>query len=126
MKNEFIYDMHCIYWSSNLLLSCIFQFEKTVLKQEKPADDTVEEVNVKKSFKHIAAKEYEKCKYECKKKIDQISAKEYVEQLTKELKLAKEYLASQEKALSHEAKNTITQDDKIEIPPTGEEDKIDS
>jgi hypothetical protein len=65
--------------------------------------------------------EYEKCKYECKKKRDQISAKEYVEQLTKELKLAKEYLASQEReAPSHDAKNTITQDDKIESPPTGE------
>uniref|UniRef100_A0AC35GM31 Uncharacterized protein n=1 Tax=Panagrolaimus sp. PS1159 TaxID=55785 RepID=A0AC35GM31_9BILA len=92
-----------------------------VLQQEK--DDAIEEVNAKKSFnrKQKTLSEYKKCKYECKRKRDQISAKEYVEQLTQELKLAKEYLASQEReAPSHDAKNTITQDDKIELPPTAE------
>uniref|UniRef100_A0A914XUS9 Uncharacterized protein n=1 Tax=Panagrolaimus superbus TaxID=310955 RepID=A0A914XUS9_9BILA len=78
-----------------------------------------EKVNKKNQFKPTHEKvlsEYEQCKFECKKKRDKVSAQKYVDQLTEELKLAKEYLATQE---ATDISNT-----KIEIPPVNHLDDL--
>uniref|UniRef100_A0AC34GQL2 Uncharacterized protein n=1 Tax=Panagrolaimus sp. ES5 TaxID=591445 RepID=A0AC34GQL2_9BILA len=103
---------------------------KSKKEAEKPVDltsetiENVEEVVEKKPFKPRPAKvlsEYEQCKLECKKKRDQVSAKEYVEQLTEELKLAKEYLATQEREAAQQNKAaTNIPHSTMEIPPVGD------
>ena len=73
-------------------------------------------------MKHLS--EYEQCKLECKRKRDQVNAQEYVEQLTEELRIAKEFLATQQREAAATSATSVpaepVQTETIEGPPLGQ------